>query len=115
VAVLAALLHEEIGLGDDPDDEPGRIDDRDPAHAVLDHQPGHVLERRLGLDRDDFLRHHVADLEADHRRAPAGTGRYRPILGGGCPDGTDRSARNDPPIGPCEPVRRAAPRVAVVA
>ena len=55
------LLVEDVALGDHADDVALDVADGQAGDAVLDQDLRHVLERCLWPDREDVLRHHLAD------------------------------------------------------
>src|SRR5207247_1437509 len=58
----AALLEQEVSLGDDPEHAPLRAGDGKPRDPEVSEDARHLLERGLGLDGSNLLRHHVRDL-----------------------------------------------------
>jgi hypothetical protein len=55
------LVAGEVGLGDDAAQAAVRVHDRNTADAVVDHEPGDDVERRIFAHGDGFARHAVAD------------------------------------------------------
>ena len=60
----------QVGLGDDAQQHPRRIDDRYRPHSGGVQQPRQVRERRLRWRGDELGRHHVGDDGAVHRDGP---------------------------------------------
>ena len=74
----AALLEQEIALGDDPEHAPLTADDGKPRDPEVGEDSRHLLEGRLGLDGSDLLRHHIRDLHlftSFAQKAAAAAGR----------------------------------------
>ena len=59
---LAALSHENVRFGDDPEDVLLVVDDREPRDPMLDEQCRHVLQRGTRRNGDDVRRHEIANL-----------------------------------------------------
>jgi hypothetical protein len=66
----AALLHEEIALGDDADQFARGIHHRRPADPALHQQASHVVERHAGGHGADLRGHDVSDRHRAHGLTP---------------------------------------------
>ena len=61
------LLDQQVGLRDDADDGTVSVEHGYAADPLIDEQPGHILEGRLGMDGNDLPRHDITNLQhQDH-------------------------------------------------